>query len=74
MELDEIDQETFGSIEHQDLSAVFEPEEVKFLPLETLTIQLSAMFVGAVVAVFEGNNPDEHLKVSDTIFAALAES
>jgi len=73
MELDKIDQETSADTLRQGLTAAMEAGEIKPLPLDALTVQLSALFDRAALAVSEGADRDEHLKVLDSLFATLAE-
>lgn len=69
--LDQIDQDTSAGALKTGLSAAMEAGEIGELPIDALTTQLSALFDRAALAVAEGANPKEHLKVLDAIFASL---
>ena len=72
LELDAIDRETSADSLRLGLKAAMELGEIKPLPLEPLTVQLSAMFERAALGVAEGDDPDDHMAVFKAIFAALA--
>lgn len=72
VEVDKIDQETSADTLRQGLATAMETGEIKSLPLEALTVQLSALFDRAALAVSEGDDPDDHLEVLDSLFATLA--
>ncbi|MEQ8988085.1 MAG: helix-turn-helix domain-containing protein [Marinovum algicola] len=70
-ELDRIDRATSASTLRRGLSDAMEAGEIRRLPLKALTVQLSALFDRAALAVSEGDDPEEHLAVLDAIFASL---
>ena len=71
MELDKIDRETSADTLRQGLAEAMEAGEIKSLPVNALTVQLSALFDRAALAVSEGDNPKDHLEILDAIFASL---
>ncbi len=71
LELDSIDRETSADSLRLGLEAAMAAGEMKTLPLEPLTAQLSAMFERAALGVAEGDDPDDHMAVFKAIFAAL---
>jgi len=71
LELDSIDQETSADALRLGLKAAMESGEIKTLPLNPLTTQLSAMFDRAALGVAEGDDPNDHLAVFEAIFSAL---
>ncbi len=71
MELDKIDRETSAGTLRQGLAEAMEAGEIKSLPVNALTVQLSALFDRAALAVSEGDNPKDHLEILDAIFASL---
>ena len=71
VELDRIDRETSQDTLRMGLAAAMESGEIKTLPLDALTIQLSALFDRAALAVSEGDDPEDHLRVLDALFTSL---
>lgn len=70
-ELDQIDRDTSADTLRSGLAAAIEAGEISKLPLDALTVQLSALFDRAALAVSEGQDPKDHLEVLDAIFIAL---
>lgn len=70
-ELDKIDRETSADTLRLGLSTAMEAGEIKRLPINSLTVQLSALFDRAALAVSEGDDPKDHLDVLDAIFVSL---
>lgn len=73
IEIDKIDRETSADTLRLGLAAAMKANEIRTLPLEALTQQLSAMFDRAALAVSEGEDPDDHLQVLDALIATLKE-
>ncbi|HAT88104.1 MAG TPA: TetR family transcriptional regulator [Rhizobiales bacterium] len=73
IELDKIDRETSADTLRLGLAAAMKASEIRTLPLEALTQQLSAMFDRAALAVSQGEDPDDHLQVLDALIATLKE-
>jgi AcrR family transcriptional regulator len=71
IELDKIDQETSAQTLRLGLEEAMKAKEIKMLPIDALTVQLSALFDRAALAVSEGGDPEDHLVVLDTIFTSL---
>ncbi len=71
MELDKIDRETSADTLRRGLAEAMESGAIKNLPIDALTVQLSALFDRAALAVSEGDDPKDHLHVLDAIFIAL---
>ena len=70
-ELDEIDRETSANELRLGLEAAMKTGEIKTLPLDALTTQLSAMFDRAALGIASGEDKEDHLKVFEAIFVAL---
>ena len=70
-ELDDIDRETSADTLRQGLAVAIEAGEIVALPINALTVQLSALFDRAALAVSEGDDPQDHLDVLDAVFASL---
>lgn len=70
-ELDKIDRDTSADTLRLGLTAAMEAGEIKRLPIDALTAQMSALFDRAALAVSEGDDPDDHLAVLDAIFLSL---
>ncbi|MBW3097273.1 TetR/AcrR family transcriptional regulator [Pseudohoeflea coraliihabitans] len=70
-ELSQIDRETSADALRTGLSEAMDAGHIQRLPLEALTVQLSALFDRAALAVSEGDDPEDHLRILDAIFAAL---
>ncbi|WP_281496152.1 TetR/AcrR family transcriptional regulator [Marivita sp. S6314] len=71
LELAQIDQDTSGDTLRQGLHGAMQAGQIKTLPLDALTVQLSALFDRAALAVAEGDDPQDHLDVLDAIFESL---
>lgn len=71
LELDRIDQTTSANTLRRGLTEAMRAGQIKTLPLEALTAQLSALFDRAALAVSEGDDPNDHLEVLDAIFTCL---
>lgn len=71
LEMDAIDRETSADALRLGLIAAIESGEIKPLPLEELTVLLSAMFDRAALAVAEGDTPEKHLSIFQVIISAL---
>lgn len=71
-ELARIDRTTSADSLHQGLLAAMQHGEIRTLPIEALTVQLSALFDRAALAISEGADREEHLEVLDAFFALLA--
>jgi len=72
MEIDRIDQVTTADALRLGLVEAMEAKQIKNLPIDALTVQLSALFDRAALAVSEGDDPEDHLKVLDAMFASLS--
>ena len=66
-----IDRDTSADALRLGLEAAMGAGEVRSLPLEALTVQLSALFDRAALAISEGDDPGDHLEVLDAIFEGL---
>ncbi|MEL7150889.1 MAG: TetR/AcrR family transcriptional regulator [Pseudomonadota bacterium] len=73
-ELGRIDRDTSADALRMGLDAAMTSGALPTLPLEALTVQLSALFDRAALAIAEGEDQDQHLSVLDAIFAGLAAS
>ena len=71
MQLDIIDRETSADTLRQGLTEAMDAGEIRKLPVDALTVQLSALFDRAALAVCEGDDPEDHLEVLDALFASL---
>ncbi|MEM8797300.1 MAG: hypothetical protein AAGE61_17195 [Pseudomonadota bacterium] len=71
LELDKIDRETSADTLRQRLAEAMMANEIRTLPIDALTAQLSAMFDRAALAISEGDDPDDHLQVLDAVLASL---
>ena len=71
LEMDIIDQETSAGALKLGLKEAMERGEIMSLPLDALTVQLSAMFDRAALGIAEGDDPDEYMTVFEAIFPAL---
>ncbi len=72
-ELSRIDRETSADSLRLGLEAAMQAGELKKLPVEPLTLQLSALFDRAAVAISAGDDKNQHLEVVDAILATLAQ-
>lgn len=70
-ELDAIDRETSSGALRIGLKAAMDNGELRQLPLEPLTAQLSALYDRAAVGVSEGDDPNEHLAVIEAVLLGL---
>jgi len=71
MELDKIDRETSADTLRLGIAAAMDAGEIRKLPITALTVQMSALFDRAALAVSEGDDPRDHLAVLDAIFVSL---
>ncbi|WP_235963009.1 TetR/AcrR family transcriptional regulator [Ruegeria haliotis] len=71
VELDKIDRETSADTLRLGLAEAMETQQIKHLPINALTVQLSALFDRAALAVSEGDDPEDHLEILDAFFASL---
>ncbi|WP_424976072.1 TetR/AcrR family transcriptional regulator [Dinoroseobacter sp. S124A] len=69
--LDTIDRETSADALRAGLAAAMEAGEIRTLPLDALTVQLSALFDRAALSVAEGGSAEAHLQVIDALLATL---
>lgn len=70
-ELDRIDRETSADALRLGLEDAMQAKQMKTLPVQALTVQLSALFDRAALAISEGEDRDQHLEILDTIFETL---
>ena len=70
-QLDAIDRETSADTLRVGLAEAMAKGEIRSLPIEALTVQLSALHDRAALAVSEGDDPGDHLKVLDAILGSL---
>lgn len=71
-ELSEIDRRTSTDSLRLGLKAAMDAGELNQLPLDALTLQLSALFDRAALSISEGGDREAHLKVLEAIFESLA--
>ncbi|WP_037311549.1 TetR/AcrR family transcriptional regulator [Ruegeria halocynthiae] len=71
VELDKIDRKTSADTLRLGLEEAMETRQIKHLPINALTVQLSALFDRAALAVSEGDDPEDHLEILDAFFASL---
>jgi AcrR family transcriptional regulator len=71
-ELGSIDRETSADALRLGLAEAMRSKQIKDLPLDALTVQLSALFDRAALAISDGDDPEEHLQVIDAVFAGFA--
>lgn len=71
--LDKIDRETSADTLREGLTEAMRTKQIKALPVKALTVQLSALFDRAALAVSEGDDPKEHLEVIDALIRTLAQ-
>lgn len=72
-ELDRIDRETSADTLRVGLLEAMQVKQIKALPIDALTLQLSALFDRAALAVSEGDDPKDHLAVIDSLIVSLAQ-
>ena len=72
LELDQIDRATSADTLRCGLAEAMQAGQIKMLPLEALTAQLSALFDRAALAISEGEDPEDHLEVLEAIFESFA--
>ncbi len=70
-EVDRIDRETSADALRVGLKAAMETGEIVEAPLDTLTVQLSAMFDRAALGIASGEDPSDHKLALETVFRAL---
>ena len=70
--LDKIDRETSADTLRLGLEAAIREGAIWSLPLEALTVQLSAMFDRCALAISEGEDAEDHLRVMDALISSLA--
>lgn len=70
--LDKIDRETSADTLRLGLEAAIREGAIRSLPLEALTVQLSAMFDRCALAISEGEDAEDHLRVMDALISSLA--
>ena len=73
IEVDKIDRQTSADALRLGLAEAMRAKQIKTLPLEALTVQLSALFDRAALAISEGAEPSDHLEVLDSILVTLAQ-
>ncbi|MEL6678375.1 MAG: helix-turn-helix domain-containing protein [Pseudomonadota bacterium] len=71
-ELTEIDRATSVDALRLGLIEAMDAGEIRALPLGALTVQLSALFDSAALAVSDGESAGEHLQVIDALMDSLA--
>lgn len=72
--LDKIDRETSADTLRAGLEAAMQEDAIRSLPLDALTVQLSAMFDRCALAISEGDDAEEHLQVMDALLDSLADT
>lgn len=73
IELDKIDRKTSADALRLGLAEAMQAKQIRNLPIEALTSQLSAMFDRAALAISEGDYPEDHLQVLDSLISTLRE-
>ena len=68
IELDRIDRSTSADTLRKGLADAMQANQIKTLPIQALTVQLSALFDRAALAVSEGDDLDDHLEVLELSF------
>lgn len=71
-ELTQLDQSNAARTLREGLQDAMRSGELRTLPLDALTAQMSALFDRAALAISEGARPEDHLQVLDMIFDGLA--
>ena len=71
-ELDRIDHETSTETLRVGLEEAMRAGQLRTLPIDAVTVQLSALFDRAALAISEGDDPKDHLDVLDAIIETLA--
>jgi AcrR family transcriptional regulator len=74
VQLTTIDRETTADTLRKGLAEAMRAGAIKTLPLEALIKQLSALFDRAALAISEGDDPEEHVEVLDSLLTSLAPS
>lgn len=74
LELDKIDRETSADTLRIGLETAMQEGAIRSLPLDALTVQLSAMFDRCALAISEGEDTEQHLQVMDTLLDSLADT
>lgn len=72
--LNEIDRDTSADTLRIGLLAAMKAGEIKHLPVDALTMQLSALFDRAALAISEGGDVEEHIAVLNGIIGTLGHS
>jgi AcrR family transcriptional regulator len=72
LEIDKIDRETSAGTLRQGLCDAMDAGEIKRLPIDALSVQLSALFDRVALAVSEGDDREDHLKVLDALFTSMS--
>ena len=70
-ELDRIDRETSADELRIGLEAAMESGEIRKLPLDALTVQLSAMFDRAALSIADGDAMEPHVEIFAAFFNSL---
>ena len=70
-ELDAIDRTTSADTLRRGLAEAMRAGEIKTLPLEALTTQLSAVFDRVALAVSEGDTAEDHMEVLEAFLGTL---
>jgi len=73
IELDEIDRATSADNLRVGLAEAMKAKQIKSLPLDALTVQLSAMFDRAALAISRGDSKKDHLRVLDALITTLVQ-
>jgi AcrR family transcriptional regulator len=71
-ELDRIDRETSADSLRMGLKVAMQSGELTELPLDAITMQLSALFDRAALAIAEGEDKSQHLAALDALIEGLA--
>lgn len=71
-ELDAIDRASSADTLRRGLAEAMQAGQIKTLPLEALTTQLSALFDRAALAISEGDASEDHLEVLEAFLMSFA--
>lgn len=71
IELDKIDRETSADASRFGLAEETQAKQIQTLPIEALTVQPSAVFDRAAMAISLGDEPKDHLQDLDSLLATL---